>query len=132
VGQQRRWETLNKLKQKAGYLSCSSVTMAANSAVKRRVTGLTRAWSRLNSYDLASSPTRVCRIINGTFCDESLNLRWFKSLSEAKQLKETWRLEYNMSYCYRVLAHRTPIKFASQVATSHDLAETQIGRQLTN
>jgi len=40
---------------------------------------------------------------NGTFRDECLNVHGFESLTEAKQLIEAWRQEYNESRPHRVL-----------------------------
>jgi putative transposase len=61
---------------------------------------------------------------NGTFRDECLNVHWFESLTEAKQLIEAWRREYNESRPHRALKESTPSEFASQYAASRILAET--------
>jgi putative transposase len=68
---------------------------------------------------------------NGTFRAECLDTNWFQSLSEARQIIEVWRREYNESRPHRALAHRTPTEFASQIAASRDLAERKTGRELT-
>jgi len=59
---------------------------------------------------------------NGTFRCECLSAHWFGSLSEAKQLIETWRREYNESRPHRALAERTPREFTRHFAASRDLA----------
>jgi putative transposase len=61
---------------------------------------------------------------NGTFRDECLNVHWFEILTEAKQLIETWRQEYNGSRPHRALGERTPSEFASQFAASRELTVT--------
>jgi putative transposase len=61
---------------------------------------------------------------NGTFRDECLNVHWFETLAEAKQLIETWRQEYNGSRPHRALNERTPGEFASQFAASRELTAT--------
>jgi len=61
---------------------------------------------------------------NGTFRDECLNVHWFESLTEAKQLIEAWRREYNESRPHRALGERTPSEFASQFAASRELTAT--------
>jgi len=61
---------------------------------------------------------------NGTFRDECLNVHWFESLAEAKQLIEGWRQEYNESRPHRALRDRTPSAFASEYAASRVLAAT--------
>jgi putative transposase len=61
---------------------------------------------------------------NGTFRDECLNVHWYESLAEAKQLIEAWRQEYNGSRPPRALEDLTPSEFASQFAASRELAAT--------
>ena len=61
---------------------------------------------------------------NGTFRDECLNVHWFETLAEAKQLIETWRQEYNESRPHRALKDRTPSEFASEYAVSRALTAT--------
>jgi putative transposase len=58
---------------------------------------------------------------NGTFRQECLNAHWFMTLSEAKEIIEAWRREYNESRPHRALGERTPNEFASQGAASRAL-----------
>jgi putative transposase len=59
---------------------------------------------------------------NGTLRAECLDVHWFASLTEAKQLIEAWRREYNDSRPHRSLGERTPNEFAShQIAARRDL-----------
>jgi putative transposase len=58
---------------------------------------------------------------NGTLRAECLDVHWFATLTEAKQLIEAWRREYNESRPHRSLGERTPYEFARQVAASRDL-----------
>jgi putative transposase len=58
---------------------------------------------------------------NGTFRAECLDAHWFTTLTETRQIIETWRREYNESRPHRALGERTPTEFASQVAASRDL-----------
>ena len=51
--------------------------------------------------------------------------------TEAKQLIETWRQEYNESRPHRSLGERTPSEFASQYAASRVLTATQNSQRLT-
>ena len=55
---------------------------------------------------------------NGTFRQECLNAHWFMTLSEAKEIIEAWRREYNESRPHRALGEQTPNEFACQVAAS--------------
>lgn len=61
---------------------------------------------------------------NGTFRNECLNVHWFETLAEAKQLIEAWRQEYNESRPHRALKDGTPSEFASGYAASHVLTAT--------
>jgi putative transposase len=58
---------------------------------------------------------------NGTFRSECLSTHWFASITEARQLIENWRREYNESRPHRALAQRTPSEFARQIAASSAL-----------
>jgi putative transposase len=55
---------------------------------------------------------------NGTSQQECLNAHWFMMLSEAKEIIEAWRREYNEGRPHRALGERTPHEFACQVAAS--------------
>jgi putative transposase len=72
-----------------------------------------------------------CESFNRTFRSECLDTNWFQNLTEAKQIIEAWRREYNESRPHGALADRTPEEFVSQVAASRDLAETKTSRFLT-
>jgi hypothetical protein len=61
---------------------------------------------------------------HGRLRDECLNVHWFETLTEAKQLIEAWRQEYNGSRPHRALDDRTPSEFACQYVASRVLAET--------
>ena len=62
---------------------------------------------------------------NGTFRSECLNAHWFTSLTEAQQIVETWRAEYNESRPHRALGEKTPNEFAKEIAASRDFLESQ-------
>ena len=49
---------------------------------------------------------------NGTLRAECLDVHWFATLIEAKQVIESWRLEYIDSRPHRSLGERTPSEFA--------------------
>ena len=72
-----------------------------------------------------------CESFNGTFRAECLDTNWFASLSEARQIIEAWRQEYNMSRPHRALADRTPAEFASYYAASRVITEPKTGQELT-
>ena len=53
---------------------------------------------------------------NGTFRAECLDAHWFTTLTETRQIVETWRREYNESRPHRALGERTPNEFAHEIA----------------
>lgn len=52
------------------------------------------------------------------FRDECLNLHWFLSLTEARQVIETWRVEYNTERPHSSLGGRTPQEYATTLRTT--------------
>ncbi len=46
-------------------------------------------------------------------------------LTEAQQIVETWRMEYNESRPHRALGEKTPNEFAKGIAASRDSLEPQ-------
>jgi putative transposase len=56
---------------------------------------------------------------------ECLDVHWFATLIEAKQVIESWRREYNDSRPHRSLGERTPSEFACQIALNGDLTSSQ-------
>lgn len=59
-------------------------------------------------------PVQNCYVesFNGTFRDECLNEHWFVSLQEARDLIETWRIDYNFNRPHSSLGGRTPNEYA--------------------
>lgn len=88
-------------------------------------------WAYQNGVRIAVSrpgkPTDndIVESFNGTFRAECLDAQWFTSLTEAQQIVETWRKEYNESRPHRVLGERTPNEFANEIAASHDFIGMQ-------
>ena len=129
VGQSLRGEdvvrTLNKMKHEGRVpklLFCDNGSEFAGQAMD--------LWAYQNNakidFSRPGKPTDNAFIesFNGTFRDECLNVHWFETLLEAKQLIETWRREYNESRPHRALGERTPSEFASQFAASRELTAT--------
>jgi putative transposase len=50
---------------------------------------------------------------NGRFRDECLNENWFLDLADARQIIESWRLDYNSSRPHSALGYATPQEFAA-------------------
>lgn len=129
VGQSLRGEdvvrTLNRLKHEGRtpkLLFCDNGSEFSGQAMD--------LWAYQNSakidFSRPGKPTDNAFIesFNGTFRDECLNVHWFETLTEAKQLIETWRQEYNESRPHRALKDRTPSEFASEFAASRVLTAT--------
>ncbi len=62
---------------------------------------------------------------NGTLRLECLDAHWFASLSEAKQIIEAWRREYNESRPHRAHGERTPHEIACEFAASREFTSTK-------
>ena len=52
---------------------------------------------------------------NGRLRDECLNMNWFSTLSEARQIIEHWRVKYNTERPHSSLGGLTPQEFSDQV-----------------
>ena len=55
---------------------------------------------------------------NGRFREECLNLNWFTSLEEARDIIEDWRVDYNEERPHSSLGYQTPSEFAAKRARS--------------
>jgi putative transposase len=55
---------------------------------------------------------------NGSLRDECLNLHWFETVAEARQITEAWRRDYNESRPHMALSNLPPAQFALQVRQS--------------
>jgi len=62
---------------------------------------------------------------NGTLRAECLDGIGSATLTEARQVIEGWRQEYNDSRPHRSLGERTPSEFACQIALKGDLSGSQ-------
>ena len=51
----------------------------------------------------------------GRFRDECLNLHWFKTLQDARETIETWRIEYNTERPHSSLNDLTPAEYAERM-----------------
>jgi putative transposase len=66
-------------------------------------------------YSRPGKPTDNAHVesFNGTLRAECLDVHWFETLAEAKQVIESWRREYNESRPHRSLGERTPSELTS-------------------
>jgi len=55
---------------------------------------------------------------NGSLRDECLNLHWFDTVTEARQLIEAWRVDYNVSRPHMALGNLPPSEYAAGTTTS--------------
>ena len=53
---------------------------------------------------------------NGKFRDECLNEHWFLSITDAQQVIEAWRVDYNTVRPHRSLGQLTPVAYAAACA----------------
>ena len=72
---------------------------------------------RLHFID-PGKPIQNCFVesFNGTLRDECLNDHWFTSLCDARQIVETWRIDYNRVRPHSSLDDRTPEEFRAAAA----------------
>lgn len=59
---------------------------------------------------------------NGKFRDECLNVHWFRSLAEARQIIEDWRESYNTERPHSALGGRTPTQHVVDYQQAKSLA----------
>lgn len=66
------------------------------------------------SFSRRGKPTDNAYIesFNGKLRDECLNMNWFSSLEQAKDIIENWRIEYNQKRPHSSLGYLTPQEFA--------------------
>jgi len=55
---------------------------------------------------------------NGSLRDECLNVHWFETIGQARQLIEAWRSEYNESRPHAALGYLPPSEYAAGATTS--------------
>jgi putative transposase len=62
---------------------------------------------------------------DSAFRAECLDTQWFTTLTETRQIVETWRKEYNENRPHRALGEETPNEFANEIAASRDFIGLQ-------
>ena len=60
------------------------------------------------------------------FRDECLSVHWFLGLEDARQIIETWRVDYNMVRPNQSLGGRTPAEYAALVGANLSLESALI------
>ena len=58
---------------------------------------------------------RYAETFNGSLLDEFLNVHWFKTLAEAKQVLQAWRRDDHESRPHSSLNDRVPAEFARNI-----------------
>jgi putative transposase len=118
-------QTLNAIRQKRGVpklLFCDNAAEFTSQIMD--------LWSYHNRVQIDVSPpgkpTHNAHVesFNGTFRAECLDVHWFMTLTEAKQIIESWLREYK-SRPHRSLGERAPSEFASQIALKGDQTGSQ-------
>lgn len=89
------------------------------------------AWAYEQGIDLTFSrpgkPVDNCYVesFHDKFRDECLNMHWFLSLAEARQVIEAWRVEYNTERPHSSLSGRTPSEYAAELRQSTNPTELE-------
>ena len=130
VGQRLRGgdvvSTLNEIRQKRGvprFLQCDN-----GSEFTSQIMDLWAYHHKVQiDFSRPGKPTDNAHVesFNGTLRAECLDVHWFATLTEAKQIIESWRHDYNESRPHRSLGERTPSEFACQIAFKGDLPGSQ-------
>jgi putative transposase len=130
VGQRLKGEdvvsALNEIRQQRGvpkFLYCDN-----GSEFTSQIMDLWAYHNRVQiDFSRPGKPTDNAHVesFNGTLRAECLDVHWFATLAEAKQVIESWRREYNESRPHRSLGERTPSEFACQIALNGDLPSSQ-------
>jgi putative transposase len=130
VGQRLKGEdvvgALNQIRGKRGVRkSCSAIT-GPSLPVRSWTCGLYHKRVQVD-FSRPGKPTDNAHVesFNGTLRAKCLDVHWFATLTEAKQVIESWRREYNESRPHRSLGERTPSEFACQIALNGDLPSSQ-------
>lgn len=77
-------------------------------------------WAYRNSVELKfiqpGKPTQngFIESFNGRFRQECLNQHWFEDLKQAREIIESWRIEYNTDRPTKALGRKTPEEFAKE------------------
>ncbi len=131
VGQRLRGEdvvnTLNRIRSRRGEVA--KLLYCDNGA--EFTSQIMDLWAYQNGvridYSRPGKPTDNAHVesFNGTLRAECLDAHWFTTLTEARQLIEAWRCEYNESRPHRALGERTPSEFACQLAFKGQLPSSQ-------
>lgn len=71
-------------------------------------------------FSRPGKPTDNCYVetFNGSLRDECLNVHWFESLGQAREIIEAWRHDYNESRPHMALADVAPREYARQARLS--------------
>lgn len=68
-------------------------------------------------FSRPGKPTDNCCVetFNGSLRDECLNVHWFETLEQAREIIEAWRRDYNESRPHMALAEVAPSEFARRI-----------------
>jgi putative transposase len=73
-------------------------------------------------FSRPGKPTDNCYVetFNGSLRDECLNVHWFETLDQAREIIEAWRRDYNESRPHMALAEVAPSDFSRRIGTLTD------------
>lgn len=73
-------------------------------------------------FSRPGKPTDNCYVetFNGSLRDECLNVHWFETLDQAREIIEAWRRDYNESRPHMALVEVAPSDFARRIGTLTD------------
>jgi putative transposase len=110
----RIFESIQKIRALPKQIVCDNGTEFTSKAFRR--------WASENNVEIhyidKGKPTQnaFAESFNGKFRDECLNEEWFESLSSARSIIETWRIEYNSERPHKGLKGLSPYEFIARIA----------------
>jgi putative transposase len=110
----RIFESLQRTRVLPKQIVCDNGTEFTSKAFRR--------WAQENHIEIhyidKGKPTQNAFVesFNGKFRDECLNEEWFESLSSARTIIETWRIEFNSERPHSSLQGLTPYEFIARTA----------------
>jgi len=87
--------------------------------LKQHELGMSMADIRID-FNRPAKPTDNAYVesFNGSLRDECLNMHWFEFLEEAREIIESWRIDYNESRPHMALGNIPPAEYAALAGVS--------------
>lgn len=112
IGGERVVRVLEGLKYSCGLPKALVMDNGPEFTSKAMLAWAERTGVELHFIDPGKPTQNACiESFNGKFRDECLNEHWFENLSDARQIVETWRMDYNQVRPHSSLGYVAPEQF---------------------